>query len=319
MPSPLILHQLNTIKKQYQLPILILLLQTQHWLPTQHQLLQIQHLPILHLSQQLISLPWPLHHCPHFILVFASSKLPSWTYMYQGTQQLLKASSMLIYYSRTGQYASTVTDLTWAYHSVIIWGTSLHTYQVCCCVNLYSYNEWWPNTYLSWLCPNSLHLFETLFEWIYRFPYLQGLTLAHPITNDENFHVSVLIGADCYWQFIQDHVVRGNGSTAVQSRLGYLLSGPLPLSQPSDTINLHASIFYCTTEHAQSRFWNVESYTCSGHLRYWFFYRNIWPPRSQYNQMEPITSSFLGRILTQPFPCICYDLWFTDWQKHQHF
>ena len=30
------------------------------------------------------------------------------------------------------------------------------------------------------------------------FPYLQGLKLAHPITNEENFQISVLIGADFY-------------------------------------------------------------------------------------------------------------------------
>ena len=62
-------------------------------------------------------------------------------------------------------------------------------------------------------------------------PYINGLTLAHPVTSDENFHISVLTGADHYWEFVQDHIVRGDGPTAVQSRLGYLLSGPLPVSQ----------------------------------------------------------------------------------------
>ena len=90
--------------------------------------------------------------------------------------------------------------------------------------------------------------------------YLKGLSLAHPVTSDENFHISVLIGADFYWEFIQDHVVRGNGPTAVQSRLGYLLSGPLPLPQSADTTNLHVSIFSCITEDTDhSNFWKVES------------------------------------------------------------
>ena len=93
-----------------------------------------------------------------------------------------------------------------------------------------------------------------------QFPYLQELTLAHPITSDENFHVSVLIGADYFWQFIQDQVVRGNGPTAVQSRLGYLLSGPLLLPQSTDTAGLNVSVLSCTTEDATQRsFWNVES------------------------------------------------------------
>ena len=61
--------------------------------------------------------------------------------------------------------------------------------------------------------------------------YLQELPLAHPVTSDDNFHISILIGADYYWQFIQDRIVRGDGPTAVESRLGYLLSGPLPSTQ----------------------------------------------------------------------------------------
>ena len=35
-----------------------------------------------------------------------------------------------------------------------------------------------------------------------KLPYLQGLPLAHPVTSDENFHISILIGADIYWNFI---------------------------------------------------------------------------------------------------------------------
>ena len=59
-------------------------------------------------------------------------------------------------------------------------------------------------------------------------PHLQGLVLAHPITREEKFEISLLIGADHYWDFIEDHIIRGNGPTAMQSKLGYLLSGPLP-------------------------------------------------------------------------------------------
>ena len=45
---------------------------------------------------------------------------------------------------------------------------------------------------------NSLHAS------IESFPYLCGLKLAHPITNEENFQISVLIGADYYWTFVED-------------------------------------------------------------------------------------------------------------------
>ena len=91
-------------------------------------------------------------------------------------------------------------------------------------------------------------------------PYLQGLPLAHPVTSDENFHISVLIGADFYWGFVQDCVVRGDGPTAVESRLGYLLSGPLPLSTSVTTSCVQVSSLSCITEGTDhDTFWNVES------------------------------------------------------------
>ena len=52
-------------------------------------------------------------------------------------------------------------------------------------------------------------------------PYLQGLNLAHPVTSDHKFEISLLIGTDYYWSFIQDHIVRGQGPAIYC----YLLSG----------------------------------------------------------------------------------------------
>ena len=90
--------------------------------------------------------------------------------------------------------------------------------------------------------------------------YLKGLSLAHPVTGDENFHISILIGADSYWQFIEDCIVRGNGPTAVKSKLGYLLSGPLPLPKTTTNTSFHVSILSCTTENTDhTSFWQVES------------------------------------------------------------
>ncbi|CAB3996988.1 Hypothetical predicted protein [Paramuricea clavata] len=71
-------------------------------------------------------------------------------------------------------------------------------------------------------------------------PHLKNLTLAHPITAQEDFRISLLIGANHYWDIVEDEVTRGQGPTAVASKLGYLLSGPLPTpSRPSNTfVNL---------------------------------------------------------------------------------
>ena len=100
---------------------------------------------------------------------------------------------------------------------------------------------------------------------IYRsIPYLQKLPLAHPVTGDENFEISVLIGADYYWKFVQDHIVQGDGPTAVKSQLSYLLSGPLTLPQSVETATMHIAILSCTTNKKLSNqnlssFWKSKS------------------------------------------------------------
>ena len=50
-----------------------------------------------------------------------------------------------------------------------------------------------------------------------------------------NFKISLLVGADFYCDLVEDHIIRGDGPTAMSSKLGYLLSGPAPLAQPVST------------------------------------------------------------------------------------
>jgi hypothetical protein len=57
--------------------------------------------------------------------------------------------------------------------------------------------------------------------------YRKGLTLTHPVSGDDDFEIEILIGADHYWDIVQDEVIRGDGSTAIQSKIGYLLKGLL--------------------------------------------------------------------------------------------
>ncbi|XP_052256342.1 uncharacterized protein LOC127861697 [Dreissena polymorpha] len=53
-------------------------------------------------------------------------------------------------------------------------------------------------------------------------PYLRGLKLAHPITSEADLEINILIGADHYWDIVGDEIIRGDGPTAVGSRLGFL-------------------------------------------------------------------------------------------------
>ena len=65
------------------------------------------------------------------------------------------------------------------------------------------------------------------FSYVKQLPYLKDLHLNHAISDSDDINISMLIGADGYWSIVQEAVIRGPGPTAVQSRLGYLLSGPL--------------------------------------------------------------------------------------------
>ena len=91
-------------------------------------------------------------------------------------------------------------------------------------------------------------------------PHLQGLQLVHPVIAEREFHISLLVGADYYWDIVQDQVIRGNGPMAVQSKLGYLLSGPIqpaPPNPPATNVFMVASS--SNTDFDFERFWNLEA------------------------------------------------------------
>ena len=91
--------------------------------------------------------------------------------------------------------------------------------------------------------------------------YLKGLKLAHPVTEEENFEISMLIGADFYWDIVENEIIRGNGPTAVKSKLGYLLSGPTFNSNVSTvtTTMMNVLIQHKQEEVDLEKFWNLES------------------------------------------------------------
>ena len=86
-----------------------------------------------------------------------------------------------------------------------------------------------------------------------QYPYLHGLKLTHPVGSDNKFEITLLIGADFYWNLVQDKIIRGNGPTAVESKIGYLLSGPLSSSHSDADIDvLHMAVTQCD----DTRFWD---------------------------------------------------------------
>jgi len=77
--------------------------------------------------------------------------------------------------------------------------------------------------------------------------------------NTDNFKISLLIGTDHYWDIVEDHIIRGNGPTAMSSKLGYLLSGPLLMELALNATTLHVSTHYQTNECNLARFWELEA------------------------------------------------------------
>jgi len=60
------------------------------------------------------------------------------------------------------------------------------------------------------------------------FHHLSGLDLADSSHLGDTLEVDMLIGSDYYWSFATGRVLRGRiGPTAIHTRLGWVLSGPL--------------------------------------------------------------------------------------------
>ena len=114
------------------------------------------------------------------------------------------------------------------------------------------------------IVPNiATPLQNTMQTQITQLPHLQGICLAHPVIGSAtSFEISLLIGADHYWDIVEDHIIRGNGPTAMKSKVGYLLSGPLSQSKTPTANVLNITIY---TQHIEiedgdlQKFWAIES------------------------------------------------------------
>lgn len=128
---------------------------------------------------------------------------------------------MIICHTKTCWWATTSTYLQWNYLSVIVWSSGLIIQKTGSGIDVCTHLTCLSDSNISTYCTASDSPHSELRDIL----YLQKLPLAHPVTGDENFKISILIGAGYYWYFIQDNIVRGDGPAAVQWHLGYLLSG----------------------------------------------------------------------------------------------
>ena len=91
--------------------------------------------------------------------------------------------------------------------------------------------------------------------------YLKKLTLAdHLYMEADTFEIDLLVGADYYWSIVGDKTVRGSGPTAVESKLGYLLSGPSGID--INAMNTMICKVMVSSEDIESKitdYWNLET------------------------------------------------------------
>ena len=98
--------------------------------------------------------------------------------------------------------------------------------------------------------------------------HLQGIDLADSANVGDTLEVDMLIGSDFYWSLVTGEVRRGSsGPTAIQTRVGWILSGPV--CRPGVSVNLTLTATHALridthpVEHNLDdqlrRFWELES------------------------------------------------------------
>eukprot|EP00795_Rhopilema_esculentum_P005673 gene5673-10913_t len=106
-----------------------------------------------------------------------------------------------------------------------------------------------------------------------KYPHIKDLPLADKGSGMDEFEVDILIGADYIWQFMLDHVVRGEqgyGPVATLTRFGYVLNGPVEIpstnEHSSNIIISHVlktdNIVVDSDKHLINelhKFWDIES------------------------------------------------------------
>lgn len=131
------------------------------------------------------------------------------------------------------------------------------------------------NAYVSDICqPLTGQAIEIAVK---RFPHLQNLKLADSNPSENEMNIDILIGADNYWKFFNQTVIKSSegGPVAMGSKLGFVLSGPLFVGDSNyssmlvsgHTMRIENEVIN-ERNHLNNlveKFWNLESLGVSNH------------------------------------------------------
>ena len=100
------------------------------------------------------------------------------------------------------------------------------------------------------------------------FGHLATLDLAVPSDGSSPLDIDILIGSDFYWEFVSGDTRRGpTGPIAIDTKFGWVLSGPATSSTDSVTLITHSLCCVQNTTSLEDRlnsFWELESFGVSG-------------------------------------------------------
>ena len=101
-----------------------------------------------------------------------------------------------------------------------------------------------------------------------QYQHLHNLELADPADKEEVLHIDLLVGSDHYCDLATGQVRRGSrGPMAIETRLGWILSGPVDPQVTSSVLSVCSShtlkVEVCATGTALDdqlkKFWELES------------------------------------------------------------
>ena len=73
----------------------------------------------------------------------------------------------------------------------------------------------------------------------WRHKHLKNLRLADPTRKEDSLQIDLLVGSDYYWSLVTGSIKKGkSGPAAIQTRVGWVLSGPANVPEDTSTANL---------------------------------------------------------------------------------
>ena len=184
---------------------------------------------------------------------------------------VMDSGSQRTFLTNRARRALKLNSLTAESLSIKTFGTATDTDSECEVVEFgLETNDGDPLTVTALVVPRICHPLsqQPILQSQEQYAHLANLTLADTAEACDSLEIDLLIGADCYWKLVSGRIVRGRiGPTAIHTRVGWVLSGPVqhsPVSVNLTFCSAHALLIEASPELLNldkqlNRFWELES------------------------------------------------------------